>query len=566
MVNLIIDKKQITCDENLTILECARQNGINIPSLCYLKDLNEIGACRICCVEVEGSDRLLAACHTKVEEGMVVTTNSKRVLQNIRMNLQLILSEHDSNCTSCTRNGNCTLQKLAMKYNIFDQQFERKLPVNKPSFLPLVKTNSKCIKCLRCIQVCEKVQGIGIWDLIGTGSHARVAVKPGMSLAKNCALCGQCITHCPVGALSERDDTNKVLAALDNEKKVTVVQIAPAVRSAWAEELGLPDNSATEKRMVAAIKALGFDYVFDTNFTADLTIMEEGNELIERIKNGGTMPMFTSCCPGWVRFLKSEYPEFAPNLSTAKSPQQMFGAVAKSYFAKKIGVEPKRIFCVSIMPCVAKKEEAALPNMNDACGDPDVDVVLTTRELSRMLKSSYIDIEKLEEAEFDSPLGSSTGAAVIFGVTGGVLEAALRTAYFVLTGQAPSPYQFTMVRGIKGRRVAELDINGIKLRVAVTSGLGNARALIEDIKSGREHYDFVEIMSCPGGCVGGGGQPIHDGEENAEARSKKLYEIDEKRELRCSHENPEVQTMYEEYFGKPLSELSHNLLHTEHLV
>ena len=564
MVKLTIDNKQVEVNEGSTVLEAAKLANIEIPTLCYLKELNEIGACRICTVEVEGQDRLVAACNSKVSEGMTVYTNSPKVRESRKVNIELILSEHDCHCPTCVRSGNCKLQKIANDLNVIGNHYDTKLEKNKACNSPLVRENSKCIKCMRCIEVCEKVQGLNIWDIVGTGSRTTVDVRTGLSIKENCSLCGQCITHCPVGALRERDDTDRVYSALADKNRVTVLQIAPAVRTAWAESLGISDELATEKRMVAAAKALGFNYVFDTNFTADLTIMEEGSELIERIKNGGTMPMFTSCCPGWVRFLKANYPEYTDNLSTAKSPQQMFGAVAKSYFAEKIGVEPKNIFCVSVMPCTAKKHEAAIPNLNDACGDPDVDVVLTTREFARMIRSDHICVEDLPEEEFDSPLGQSTGAGVIFGATGGVMEAALRSAYYLITGKNPDADAFGNVRGLDGWKEAEYDIDGLKVRVAVASGLSNTRKLMEAVKSGQVRYDFIEIMACPGGCAGGGGQPIHDGEELAGMRGNKLYELDMQRQLRFSHENTDVLKLYEEYMEKPLSHKAHSLLHTDH--
>ena len=563
MVRLTIDNRPVECADGTTILTVARSVGINIPTLCYLKDINEIAACRICCVEIEGVDRLAAACNTVAENGMTVYTNSPRVREARKTNLELILSEHDCKCPTCVRNGNCTLQTLAREFNIFEPVYQGKIAKNKKTCLPLVKTDSKCVKCMRCVSVCEKVQGLGIWDAVGTGENLRIVVKPGLSIEKNCSLCGQCITHCPVGALRERDDTDKVYDALASKDKITVLQVAPAVRSAWAEELGLDKSLATEKRMVSAIKALGFDYVFDTDWAADLTIMEEGSELIHRVKNGGKFPMFTSCCPGWVRFMKAEYPEFTDNLSTAKSPQQMFGAIAKSYFAEKINADPKNIFCVSAMPCTAKKHEVAIPNLNDACGDPDVDVSLTTRELSRMIRADHIDVSALEESEFDSPLGTATGAGVIFGATGGVLEAALRSAYFLIKGENPPVDAFKLVRAPGERREAELEIDGINLSVAVTSGLANTKALLDDIKSGRKKYDFVEIMACPGGCAGGGGQPIHEGLECAGERGQILYNLDESYEIRFSHENPSVKTIYDEFLEKPLGHKSHKLLHTD---
>ncbi len=565
MVKLTIDNRPIEVAEGTTILEAARKLGIEIPTLCYMKELNEIGSCRVCVVEVEGSERLAAACNNQVTEGMTVYTNSPKVRESRKLNVELILSEHDCQCPSCVRSGNCKLQKLANDLNVIGNTFDKHIEKNKPrNDFPLVRENSKCIKCMGCVQICDKVQGLHVWDVATTGARTSVSVRGGLTLKENCTLCGQCITHCPVGALRERDDTDKVYAALADERKITVVQIAPAVRTAWAESLGIDAALATEKRMVAAVRALGFDYVFDTDFSADLTIMEEGSEFLDRLGNGGTLPMFTSCCPGWVRFLKANYPEFTDNLSTAKSPQQMFGAVAKSYFAEKIGAEPQDIFCVSIMPCTAKKHEAAIPNLNDACGDPDVDVAITTRELARMLKSDHIDVASLEEEKFDSPLGTGTGAGVIFGATGGVMEAALRSAYYLVTGSNPDADAFGQVRGLDGRKEASFDINGAKVSVAVVSGLKNTKKLMEDIKNGRAHYDFVEVMACPGGCAGGGGQPIHDGMELAGERGKTLYKLDRENKLRFSHENPDVLKMYGEYFEKPLSHKSHELLHTDH--
>ena len=569
MVKFKLNDRELCVENGTTILEAAETAGIPIPHLCYLKEINEIAACRMCMVEVEGTDRLVPACNTQVLEGMVVHTNTPRVRQARRTNLRLILSQHNSNCTVCVRSSNCELQKLSHDLNIHHQPYPVK-PERSTLDLetPIVREASKCIKCMRCVQVCDKIQGMNIWDVSGIGSRTTVDVSYNRTLKNTaCTFCGQCVTHCPTGALTVRDDSNRVLKALADPNKVTVVQVAPAVRVAWAEFMEIDPEIATTGRMVAALKAMGFDYVFDTNFTADLTIMEEGSEFLQRFTHRGKYrwPMFTSCCPGWVRFLKTQFPGYVDNLSSAKSPQQMFGAVAKSYFAEKIGVDPKNIFVVSIMPCSAKKAEAELPTMKDACGDPDVDLVLTTREMCRMLRSDLIVPEDLEEAEFDSPLGSGTGAAVIFGATGGVMDAALRSAYYLVTGKNPNPDAFTQVRGSKPWKEATFNIPGAgDVRVAVVSGLGNTRQLMEAIDEGEVDYDFVEVMACPGGCAGGGGQPIHEGIEMAAARGDALWNLDAKSQIRFSHENPDVQALYQEYLKNPLGEKSHHLLHTDH--
>ena len=566
MVTLTIDKKTVTVPEVSTILDAARQADIMIPTLFYLRDVNEVASCRICAVEVEGVDKLATACNTLAENGMVVHTNTQRVRVTRKTNVELILSQHVDHCVTCVRSGNCTLQTLSKDMNIQHVPFSQNA-ARRPwdPTLPILRDSTKCIKCLRCVSICDRVQSLNVWEVTGSGAHTTIRVRGGLRMDEvNCSLCGQCITHCPVGALRERDDTEKVFAALADPNKTVVFQVAPAVRAAWADSLGLPPELATEKRMVAAIRALGADYVFDTSFSADLTIMEESSEFIQRLTNPGEypMPMFTSCCPGWVRFLKLEFPEMVPHLSTAKSPQQMFGAVTKSYFAEKIGVDPEDICCVSIMPCTAKKYESSVREVNDAAFR-DVDIVLTTRELVRMLRAFQVNVRALPEEDFDTTMGARTGAGLIFGAAGGVMEAALRTAHYFITGQNPDPDAFRDVRGSDGWRDASFDIDGTTVRLAVISGLNNARELIHAIKSGRVQYDFVEVMSCPGGCAGGGGQPIRDGQELAGERGAKLYDLDAANPLRFSHENPEIQKLYQEYLEKPLSPKAHHLLHSD---
>ena len=566
MVNLTINGIPVQAEEHMTILTAAASAGITIPTLCYLKDINEIGACRVCVVEIEGVERLQAACNATVSEGMAVYTNSPKVREARRINVELILSQHNDHCASCARSGNCTLQTLCNDLGITEEHFEKQVPKNRWSRRsPLVRDAAKCVKCMRCVQICDHVQDLHIWDVANTGSHTTIDVSRNRFISESdCALCGQCITHCPVGALRERDDTDEVFSALADPERITVVQIAPAVRAAWGEAFGMVREDATAGRLVAALRTMGFDYIFDTDFSADLTIMEEGSEFLQRLREHGTLPMFTSCCPGWVRFVKSQFPEFTDHLSTAKSPQQMFGAVAKSYYAELLGVEPERIYCVSVMPCLAKKHECALPSMNDAGAGQDVDAVLTTREITRMIRAEHLRPQTLAEEAFDQPLGTATGAGVIFGATGGVMEAALRSAYYLVTGNNPDPDAFRAVRGMDGWREATFDLAGTPLRVAIASGLGNARRLMEAIRSGRASYDFVEIMACPGGCAGGGGQPIHDGQELAAERAGVLYELDRANALRFSHENPAVLACYRDFLGQPLSEKAHHLLHTDH--
>ncbi|MGN1143508.1 MAG: [FeFe] hydrogenase, group A [Anaerovoracaceae bacterium] len=567
MVNLKINGQKISVAEGTTIMEAARQVGVEIPHLCYLKEINEIGACRVCIVELAGHNKMVTACNTVCQEGMEVLTNSPRVRRNRKINVELILSDHQSNCTSCIRSGNCTLQDIANNLGVFSSEYENIADVFRwDNKLPLIKDATKCVKCMRCIQICDKVQSMNVWDLRSSGYRTVVGTTKNREFNESdCTLCGQCITHCPVGALTERDDRGILNDALANPNVITVAQIAPAVRTAWGQDIGLNDVQATTGKLVHALKMIGVDYVFDTNYSADLTIMEEGSEFLERLshREDYQWPMFTSCCPGWLRFVKTQYPDLIPNLSTAKSPQQMFGAMAKTYIAENLGLDPKKVFSISVMPCVSKKYERSAAAVNSSGCGSDVDLVLTTRELDRFIRADAIAAQNLREAPFDDIFGEGSGAAVIFGTTGGVMEAALRSAYFLVTGENPQPDAFSEVRGIKGWKEATFDLAGTKLRVAVVSGLGNTRRLIEAVKRGEVEYDFVEVMACPGGCVGGGGQPFREGIEAAEVRGKKLYGLDVNNPIRFSHENTAVKRTYQEFLGEPLSHKAHELLHTD---
>ena len=566
MVKLIINGQKVSVPEGTTIMDAAKKVGVHIPHLCFLKGINEIGACRVCLVEVEGMDKLVPACDTECREGMKVLTNSPRLRRTRRINIEMILSDHDTDCAACVRSGNCTLQTIANDMGIIMNHYQNTAEKARwNTDLPLIRDASKCVKCMRCIQICEKVQSLGVWDLQGTGHRTTVGVVDNLDIQDaDCSLCGQCITHCPVGALRARDDRDVLNDAIDDPEKIIIAQVAPAVRTAWGEQIGLRDEESTMGKLVCALKKIGIDYVFDTNYSADLTIMEEGSEFLERLahKEDYAWPMFTSCCPGWVRFVKTQYPDMVKNLSTAKSPQQMFGAMSKTYIAQKLGIDPSKVFSLSIMPCVAKKYERSVPQVNDSGRGSDVDLVLTTRELDSFIRSDSIKPEDLTDVPFDSIFGEGSGAGVIFGTTGGVMEAALRSAYYMVAVKNPDADAFKNVRGNKGWREQTFNLKGNKLKVAVATGLANARELIEAIRAGEVQYDFVEVMACPGGCVGGGGQPFTDGVEMAEKRGDMLYDLDKASDIRFSHENSAVKLTYEEYLGEPLSKQAHHMLHT----
>ena len=572
MVNIKINGVDYSVPEGSTILEAARAAGIKIPTLCYLKDINAIGACRICVVEVKGARAPVAACVYPVNEGMEVFTNTPKILESRKTTLELIVSNHKKECLSCVRSGSCELQALCYEYGVDENCFDGENQTFEidASAAHMTRDNSKCILCRRCVAACGVTQGIGVIGANERGFATQIASPFDMDLAETaCVSCGQCITACPTGALAEKDDTDKVFEAIANPDKIVVVQAAPAVRASLGEAFGLPVGTNVEGKMIAAMRRLGFDKVFDTNFSADLTIMEEAHEFLDRVQNGGTLPMITSCSPGWIRYCENYFPEFIPNLSSCKSPQQMFGAVVKTYYAEKLGKKPEDIVSVSVMPCTAKKYEVGRDDQS-AAGVPDVDITITTRELARMIKKAGIMFNDLPDEVCDSPLGTGTGAAVIFGATGGVMEAALRTAVWKLTGEkADSPIEFKDVRGVEGIKEASYNVGGKEVKVAVASGLANAKALLKKIKAGEAKYDFIEIMACPGGCVNGGGQIIQPAAvknncDIREERAKVLYGIDSANKLRCSHENPDVKALYDEYFEKPNSHKAHEVLHTSY--
>jgi iron-only hydrogenase group A len=581
-MKITVNHQPIEVDKGMTIWQACNSIGINIPSLCYFKDISANASCGVCVVEVKGVQTLLRSCITEVTEGMEIITDSPRVREARKVNVELLLANHPEDCLQCDRNLNCELQQLAFNLGIHEKRFvrTRKEHVNKDeTSLSLVRDPEKCILCGRCVAVCEQIQSVKAIDFSGRGLKTKISTFWDTGLGNSiCINCGQCALICPTGAITERSAINEVWDELHDPEKVVVVQTAPAVRVGIGEAMGLPYGSLVTGKMVASLRKLGFSKVFDTNFAADLTIVEEANELIERIENKGTLPMITSCSPGWIKFIEHFFPSSLPHLSTCKSPQQMFGAIAKTYYAEQAGIDPRNIVVVSIMPCTAKKFEARRPEMSDAFRYwkeklhlsenehfYDVDYVLTTRELARMFKEVGIDFSNLPEEEFDSPLGVSTGAGVIFGATGGVMEAALRTAYEVITGSQLTNVDFVAVRGMKGIKEAEIDLNGTRLKVAVAHTLSNARTLLEQIENGTSPYTFIEVMTCPGGCLGGGGQPIPTDEEIRLKRAESIYLEDKNKPIRKSHENPEIQYLYRHFLQKPLSEKAHHLLHTHYV-
>lgn len=572
-ITIKINGLEVSAPKGSTILEAARLAHIEIPTLCFLKEINEIGACRICVVEVKGARSLVASCVYPISEGMEIWTNSPKVLKSRKKTLQLLLSNHERKCLSCVRSGNCELQQLSKELGVDDEAYydgEKTSSCIDDSAAHMLRDNSKCILCRRCIAVCEKTQGIGVIGANMRGFATFVGSAFDMGLGEtSCVSCGQCIAVCPTGALQEKSQIDEVLAAIADPSKHVIVQTAPAVRAALGEEFGYPIGTNVEGKMAAALRRIGFDKIFDTNFSADLTIMEEAHEFLDRVQNHGVLPMITSCSPGWIKYCEHYFPDMTENLSTCKSPQQMFGAIAKSYYAEKVGIKPEDIVSVSIMLCTAKKFEINRPDQA-ANGVPDVDYSLTTRELGRMIKKVGIKFNTLPDEEFDAPLGLGSGAGVIFGATGGVMEAALRTAVEKLAGIKLESLDFTDVRGMNGIKEASYQVAGLDIKVAVASGLGNARELLNKVKAGEANYHFIEIMGCPGGCINGGGQPQQPGYvrntvDIRSLRAKVLYDSDKDNPIRKSHENWAIKELYETYLGEPGSEKAHHLLHTTYV-
>ncbi|HRZ98559.1 MAG TPA: NADH-dependent [FeFe] hydrogenase, group A6 [Paludibacter sp.] len=581
-MKITINNQAFEVNSDITLLAACESAGIKIPTLCFLKDVSKNASCGVCVVEVKGARTLLRSCITKVAEGMEIFTNSARVMEARKTNVELLLANHPNDCLICDRNMNCELQNLTYVFGIEGRRFVRTrkehLKIDDSS-LSLIRDPEKCILCGRCVAVCSEVQTVKAIDFAGRGIKSKIStyLDQGMGVVA-CTNCGQCALVCPTGAITEKSAVSEVWEAIQNPEKVVLVQTAPAIRVGIGEAMGMPDGSLVTGKMVAGLRRLGFSKVFDTNFTADLTIIEEGNELINRIKTGGTLPMITSCSPGWIKFIEHFYPKSLNHLSSCKSPQQMFGAIAKTYYAEKTGIDPRNIVVVSIMPCTAKKYEAKRPemdgafnywknklNLNDKDQFFDVDFVLTTRELSRMLKQTGINFAQLPEENFDHPLGESTGAAVIFGATGGVMEAALRTAYEVFTGKTLPGIDLKAIRGMNGIREAEIDLDGTKIKVAVAHTLKNARILLDEIETGKSPYTFIEVMTCPGGCLGGGGQPIPTNALIRQKRAASIYLEDAMKGIRKSHENPEILTLYNDFLKEPLGEKSHHLLHTHYV-